>query len=73
MWHVGADSLQSAGIDVPGIVSDSLAFLGPRSVEGDNLVDALTEYALAHLDSTYPLPLDEDLIPLLQGLASPGK
>ena len=73
VWHVGADSLQSAGIDVPGIVSDSLAFLGPRSVEGDNFVDALTEYALAHLDSTTDLPNDQELVVLLQGLASPGK
>lgn len=73
VWHLGSDSLRSAGIDVEGIVSESLAFLGPRSVEGDNFVDALTEYALENLDDPTLLPGDAELTVLLQGLASSGK
>jgi len=69
--HLGLQALESAGLDVASVVSDSLLFLGPRSCAGDNLVDGLTEHVLATLDSADPVPLkDEDLANLLQGLAN---
>jgi hypothetical protein len=69
--HLGLHALESAGLDVASVVSDSLLFLGPRSCAGDNLVDGLTEHVLATLDSTDPVPLgDEELANLLQGLAN---
>lgn len=69
--HLGLDALQSAGIDVASVVSDSLLFLGPRSCAGDNFVDSLTEHVLASLDGDDQMTLsDEDLANLLQGLAN---
>jgi hypothetical protein len=69
--HLGLHALESAGLDVASVVSDSLLFLGPRSCAGDNLVDGLTEHVLATLDSTDPVPLgDDELANLLQGLAN---
>jgi len=70
--HLGLQALESAGLDVASVVSDSLLFLGPRSCAGDNFVDGLTEHVLATLDSADPVPLrDEELANLLQGLANP--
>lgn len=70
--HLGLSDLESAGLDVAEIVSDSLLFLGPRSAAGDNFVDALTEHVLATLDSTEPVPMEADrLSGLLQDLAIP--
>lgn len=69
--HLGLQALESAGLDVASVVSDSLLFLGPRSCAGDNFVDGLTEHVLATLDSTDPVALDdEELANLLQGLAN---
>lgn len=69
--HLGLSALESAGVDVASVVSDSLLFLGPRSAAGDNFVDALTEHVLATIDSVDPVPLeDPDLANLLQGLAN---
>lgn len=69
--HLGLAVLESAGVDVASVVSDSLLFLGPRSAAGDNLVDALTEHVLETLDSPRPVLLqDEKLANLLQGLAN---
>ena len=71
--HVGLQALESAGVDVASVVSDSLLFLGPRSCAGDNFVDGLTEHVLETLDSTDPVPLDDsNLAKLLQGLANPA-
>lgn len=70
--HLGLPDLESAGLDVAEIVSDSLLFLGPRSAAGDNFVDALTEHVLATLDSTDPVPMERGkLASLLQDLATP--
>lgn len=69
--HLGLQALESAGLDVASVVSDSLLFLGPRSCAGDNFVDGLTEHVLATLDSDDPVPLgDVELANLLQGLAN---
>jgi hypothetical protein len=69
--HLGLQALESAGLDVASVVSDSLLFLGPRSCAGDNFVDGLTEHVLATLDSPDPVPLqDAELTKLLQGLAN---
>jgi hypothetical protein len=69
--HLGLHALESAGLDVASVVSDSLLFLGPRSCAGDNFVDGLTEHVLATLDSADPVPLqDAELTKLLQGLAN---
>jgi hypothetical protein len=69
--HLGLDTLRSAGIDVEGLVSDSLSFLCPRSLAGDNLLDAVTENVLESLDG-YDLPIPSfQLAELLQGVASP--
>jgi len=70
--HLGLQALESAGLDVAAVVSDSLLFLGPRSCAGDNFVDGLTEHVLETLDSADPVPLDDsELANLLQGLANP--
>jgi len=70
--HLGLQALESAGLDVASVVSDSLLFLCPRSCAGDNFVDGLTEHVLATLDSADPVPLRYDaLANLLQGLANP--
>lgn len=70
--HLGLQALESAGLDVASVVSDSLLFLGPRSCAGDNFVDGLTEHVLETLDSADPIPLgDPELANLLQGLANP--
>lgn len=69
--HLGVAALESAGLDVAEVVSDSLLFLGPRSAAGDCFVDSLTEHVLATLDSEDPVPLkDIRLAELLQGVAS---
>lgn len=69
--YLGLDTLRSAGIDVEGLVSDSLAFMCPRSLQGDNLLDAVTENVLESFDG-YDLPIpDVRLAELLQGLANP--
>lgn len=71
--HLGLSALESAGLDVASVVSESLLFLGPRSCAGDNFVDALTEHVLATLDSPDPIPLkDQELGHLLQDLANPS-
>lgn len=68
--YLGLDTLRSAGIDVEGLVSDSLAFMCPRSLQGDNLLDAVTENVLESFDG-YDLPIpDVRLAELLQGLAN---
>lgn len=68
--HLGLDTLRSAGIDVEGIVSESLAFMCPRSLAGDNLLDAVTEHVLESFDG-YDLPIpNERLADLLQGVAN---
>jgi hypothetical protein len=69
--YLGLDMLESAGIDSALTVSDSLLFLGPRSVAGDSFVDRLTELVLDTLDVPHGAPLDDDaLTALLQGLAT---
>ncbi len=68
--RLGLDTLESAGIDVAGVVSDSLLFLGPRSAAGDNFVDALTEHVLENLDVPNPGGIEDyKLQKLLQDLA----
>jgi hypothetical protein len=70
--HLGLSTLESAGLDVAALISDSLLFLGPRSAAGDNFVDGVTEHVLATLDSPHPVLIEEsDLANLLQGLANP--
>lgn len=72
--RLGLSTLESAGIDVAGVVSDSFLFLGPATKAGDNFVDALTEHLLANLDSEDSVALqDEDLSAILQGVASPAE
>lgn len=72
--HLGLSALESAGVDVASVVSDSLLFLGPRSAAGDNFVDALTEHVLATLDSPDPVSLDDSaLANLLQVVANPSR
>lgn len=69
--HLGLSALENAGVDVGSVVSDSLLFLGPRSCDGDNFVDSLTEHVLATLDSPQPIPMkDAELTQILQGLAN---
>ena len=69
--HLGLAALESTGIDVAEVVTDSFLFLGPRSKEGDNLVDFLTEHLLKNLDSTDPVPIgDTELSVALQGVAN---
>lgn len=69
--HLGLATLEEAGVDVPGCISDSLLFLAPRNVAGDNFVDALTEHVLATLDEADPPPLEaSQLAVLLQDLAN---
>jgi hypothetical protein len=70
--YLGLQTLESAGVDAAGVVSESLLFLGTRSCEGDNLVDALTEHVLAGLDVDRVDGLDDSrLADLLQGVANP--
>lgn len=70
--YLGLETLESAGVDAAAVVSDSLLFLGPRSCEGDNFVDALTEHVLAGLDIDSLDGLDDArLADLLQGVANP--
>lgn len=56
--YLGREVMESAGIDVAGILAESFAFLGPRSWVGDNLVDALVEHTLESLDGREPTVLD---------------
>jgi hypothetical protein len=71
--YLGLQTLESAGVDAAGVVSESLLFLGTRSCEGDNFVDALTEHVLAGLDIDSVDGLDDSrLIYLLQGVANPA-
>lgn len=72
--YLGLATLESAGVDAASVVSDSLLFLGPRSCEGDNFVDALTEHVLAGLDVGVVDGLDDvRLADLLQGVANPAQ
>lgn len=72
--YLGLATLESAGVDAAAVVSDSLLFLGPRSCEGDNFVDALTEHVLAGLDIDSLDGLDDArLAELLQGVANPAQ
>lgn len=69
--YLGIEVLESAGIDPAAIISDSLLFLGPRSVAGDNFVDSLTELVLDTLETSHTASLDDTrLAELLQGLAN---
>lgn len=69
--RLGLSTLENAGIDVAEIVSDSFLFLGPRSRQGDNFVDSLTEHFLENLDDPDTLSLgDEYLTTILQGVAN---
>ena len=69
--RLGLAALESAGVDVASMVSDSLLFLGPRSAAGDCFVDSLTEHVLETLDSPSPVAIDDTrLAELLQGLAN---
>jgi len=71
--YLGLQTLESAGVDAAAVVSESLLFLGPRSCEGDNFVDALTEHILAGLDVGIVDGLsDSRLADLLQGVANPA-
>lgn len=70
--YLGLEVLESAGLDVAAVVSESLLFLGPRSTAGDNFVDGLTEHVLENLDTVNPADLsDATLTKLLQGVANP--
>lgn len=72
--HLGLATLESAGVDAAAVVSESLLFLGTRSCEGDNFVDALTEHVLAGLDVGIVDGLDDiRLADLLQGVANPAR
>ena len=69
--RLGLTTLESAGVNVAEVVSDSLLFLGPRSAAGDCFVDSLTEHVLETLDSPHPVAIDDTrLAELLQGLAN---
>ena len=57
--YLGREVMESAGIDVAGILAESFTFLGPRSWVGDNFVDALVEYTLENLDGPEPIMLDD--------------
>lgn len=67
---LGLSALESAGIDAATVVSDSLLFLGPATLKGDNFVDALTEHVLADIDSPALVLDDDTLTSLLQVLAN---
>lgn len=71
--YLGREVLESANIDVAGMVSDSFSFLGPRSPAGDNFVDSLTEHFLENLNERDPLMMDDLQLSelLLQILANP--
>lgn len=70
--YLGREVMESAGIDVAGVLVDSLAFIGPRSPAGDNLVDALAEHMLENLDDRDPLMMEDSQLSelLLQILAN---
>lgn len=69
--YLGLPVLESAGLDVAEVVSDSLLFLAPRSYDGDNFVDGLAERVLDSLDEGPGFAIsDSDLATLLQGLAN---
>lgn len=71
--YLGLQTLESAGVDAAAVVSESLLFLGTRSCEGDNFVDALTEHVLAGLDIDSVDGLDDERLTfLLQGVANPA-
>lgn len=67
---LGLSALESAGIDAATVVSDSLLFLGPATLKGDNFVDALTERVLADIDAPALVLDDDTLTSLLQVLAN---
>lgn len=72
-YYLGQDVMESAGIDVAGVVSESLFFMGQKGPAGDNFVDALTEHVLETLDSKEVLPMDDSqLTKVLQDLANSG-
>lgn len=69
--YLGLETLKSAGIDVETLISDSVSFICPRSVEGDNLMDVITENVLESLSTGYsPNIPDARLAELLQGIAN---
>lgn len=67
---LGLSTLESSGIDVATIVSESMLFLAPATLDGDNFVDALTERVLEDLDHPNAAIDDDTLIELLQMLAN---
>lgn len=70
--YLGLETIRSAGIDVEALVSDSLSFMCPRSLAGDNLLDAVTEYVIDSFESTITDTFSSArLAELLQGLANP--
>lgn len=70
--YLGREVMESANIDVAGILAESFSFLGPRSPAGDNFVDALTEHVLETLDERQPVMVDDTQLSamLLQILAN---
>lgn len=67
---LGIEVMESAGIDVASVVSESLSHITPATRGGDNLVDALTEHILETLDETEIIfPDDTKIAKLLQDLA----
>ena len=69
--YLGRDVMESAGIDVVGVIAESLFFMGQKGTVGDNLVDAITEHVLENLDCKDIVPMsDSRLNVVLQDLAN---
>lgn len=69
--YLGREVMESAGIDVVGVIAESLFFIGQKGTVGDNLVDAITEHVLENLDCKDIVPMsDSRLNVVLQDLAN---
>lgn len=70
--YLGREVMESAAIDVPGMLAESFAFLAPRSLAGDNFVDSLVEYVMDNLNDRDPVMLGDAQLEslLLQLLAN---
>ena len=69
--YLGREVMESAGIDVVGVVAESLFFMGRGGTVGDNLVDALTEHVLENLDCKDIVPMSDSMLNVvLQDLAN---
>ena len=69
--YLGREVMESAGIDVVGVIAESLFFMGQKGTVGDNLVDAITEHVLENLDCKDIVSMsDSRLNVVLQDLAN---